>query len=134
VWAWLGRLRSPDPLGVRGEKLARRHLKRRGMKILANNFRARGGEVDIIALDPGTRAEMSAETICFIEVKTRTSDRYTDPASAVDNDKRRRLRKAAAQYLASKPTDGYATRYDIVSVVIPPGGKPRIEHITGAFR
>ncbi|MFP4055113.1 MAG: YraN family protein [Phycisphaerae bacterium] len=134
MWAWLGRLRSADSLGTRGEKLARRHLKRRGMKILASNYRARGGEVDIIALDPTTRAETSAETIVFVEVKTRTSDRYTDPASAVDNDKRRRLRKAAGQYLASRPTDGYATRYDIVSIVIPPGQNPRINHMPGAFR
>ena len=135
MWRWLFRQRRPrDTLGARGEKLARRHLKRLGMKILAANYRAPGGEVDLIALDPGTREETSFETICFVEVKTRRSDRYTDPASAVDSGKRRRLRKAAGRYLSDRPTDEYATRFDIVSIVLEPGAKPRVEYIPNAFR
>jgi len=120
-------------LGPRGERLARRFLRRGGMKVLAANCRCPAGEVDLIVLDLSTKAARGAETVCFVEVKTRSSDHFTDPASAVDAAKRRRLRKAARHYLSRRDCSGYATRFDIVSIVIRPGEKPRIRHLPGAF-
>ena len=78
----LGRWRrtgSSGELGRRGEKLAAKALKRAGMKILARNYRCPAGEADLIALDRSTRRQSGAETIVFAEVKTRSSDTYTDP-------------------------------------------------------
>ena len=125
--------RPEKTLGRHGEKLAARALKRKGMKLLATNYRCPSGEIDIIALDRSTRRDSGRETIVFVEVKTRSSDTYTVPESAVDARKRRRIRKAARYYLSHHPTDGYNVRYDIVAIVAPAGAKPQIKHIAGAF-
>ena len=121
------------PLGPKGEDLARRALRTRGMKILARNYRCPAGEVDLIALDPSTRKDLGSETLAFVEVKTRSSDRYTDPEAAVDADKQRRIRKVADYYLARHDAADLAVRFDIVSVLIRPGEKPQVKHIPQAF-
>lgn len=120
-------------LGARGERLAQRWLTKRGFKILATNYRCPAGEVDLIVLDRSTRKESGAETIAIVEVKTRSSDRHIAPQSAVDADKRRRLRKVADYYLATRDAADCNLRFDIVAVVIPPGGKPEVTHIPAAF-
>ncbi len=126
--------RGRSTLGRRGESMASRALRKRGMKILARNYRCPPGEIDLIALDRSTRREWGAETIVFVEVKTRTSDRYTSPAGAVDARKQRRIRRAAEYYLASRSTEGYAVRFDIVSIVAAPDARPSVEHLPGAFK
>jgi len=129
------RLEGADPAGAgrRGEKLAVRHLRRNGFKILARNYRCPAGEADIVALDRRTRTHRGDGVIAFVEVKTRTSDRYTDPESAVDAAKRRRLRRVAEYYLAARHAQAFAVRFDVVSVVLPADGKARVRHIPGAF-
>jgi len=131
VWPFArGRGRS---FGDRGEDIARDHLRNKGLRILARNYRTAGGEIDIIALDASTRGERGAETLCFVEVKTRSSDRYTDPDSAVDARKQQRIRKAAGHYLARRDTEGLNVRFDIVSVILAEGSRPQVTHITDAF-
>ena len=120
-------------LGPRGEYLARKFLKRRGMKILATNYRCRAGEADLIVLDPATRREFGAETIAVVEVKTRSSDKYTDPQSAVNAEKQRRLKRIADTYLTTHDTEQYNLRFDIVAVVIRQDEKPEINYIPNAF-
>ena len=120
-------------LGRRGEALARRTLKRKGLKCLAENYRCPGGEIDLIFLDTSTRRGAGVETLVFVEVKTRTSDEYTSPEFAVDSDKQRRIRSASDYYLSRHDADDYDVRYDIVSIVIRDGAKPKIEHIPEAF-
>jgi len=116
-------------MGDYGEALAKKHLRRAKLKILATNYRCPAGAVDIIALDRRTQPD----TIVFVEVKTRTSDRYTSPAGAVDAEKQRRIRNVANYYLRHKQAGDFLTRYDIVSIVIPDTGEPRIEHVVDAF-
>ena len=120
-------------VGPRGEKLARRFLKKAGLKVLAENFRCPAGEIDLIALDRSTRKGLGAETIVFVEVKTRSSARQTRPEAAVDADKRARIQSAAACYLRRYPTEGYRRRFDVIAVVLPEGAKPEITHIPNAF-
>lgn len=120
-------------LGPRGEKIARRFLKRRGLKILGCNFRCPAGEADLIALDKSTRRTNGAETIVFVEVKTRSSDFHTDPASAVDAPKRARMKKIAEYYLAAHEADDLPVRFDIVAIVCNEGCKPKIDYIPDAF-
>jgi putative endonuclease len=103
------------------------------MRVLARNYRCPVGEVDLIALDRSTRADLGAETICFVEVKARASDRYTDPDAAVDAQKQRRIRKVADHYLARRHADDYNVRFDIVAVVCPPGERPHVTHFPDAF-
>jgi putative endonuclease len=131
-----GREDTPDAiqpttavLGAHGERLARKHLRRSGLKILAVNYRCPVGEVDVIALDRRTQPD----TIVFVEVKTRRSDRYTSPEGAVNTEKQRRIRKVAEYYLHHKHAEDLLVRYDIVSVVLPDDAPPNIEHIPDAF-
>jgi len=131
VWPFRRRGRS-GALGRRGEDIARNYLKGQGLKILAVNYRCPAGEADLIALDCSA-AEAGSETLAFVEVKTRSCDAYTDPVSAVNADKQRRLRKIARYYLATRDANGFDVRFDIVSIVIPPGGRPRVAYYPGAF-
>jgi len=105
------------------------------MKILARNYRCPGGEIDIIALDPSTGRTSQAETIVFVEVKTRAAETPAGPEAAIDAHKRGQVVKAAKYYLRHYPTKGYLTRYDIVAVIIPPGKEqePTVRHIQKAF-
>jgi len=133
MWPF-GRSRQDLDLGRRGEQLARRFLKHKGLRPLAENYRCPAGEADLIALDRTTGRSLGAETLVFVEVKTRVSDRHTGPESAVNADKKRRLKKVANYYLAQRDTEGFLVRFDIVAIVIAPGREPRIRHIEDAFR
>ncbi|MBT4819215.1 MAG: YraN family protein, partial [Lentisphaerae bacterium] len=62
-------------LGRRGERIAARLLREVGYDVLARNFRAEAGEIDIVARD--------GETLCFVEVKTRRRIGKARPAAAV---------------------------------------------------
>ena len=113
--------------GDYGETLAARLLKRKGMKILGRNYRCPVGELDILALDKKT------DTILFVEVKTRNDDRIVHPASAVNGEKKKRIRKIAQYYLGTHPAADYSARFDIVTVLLLDDEKPRLEHIENAF-
>ena len=119
--------RCKKGLGPRGEKLARKYLKRTGLKILAKNYRCVAGEADLIALDK------SSDSIVIVEVKTRSSNRYVDPESAVTAEKRRRLRKVGEYYLSTNDTGQMHLRFDVVSIVLQPGLEDDIRHIPDAF-
>ncbi len=119
--------------GRRGERLAAKSLRRSGYKILARNYRCPAGEADLIALDPSTRRPLGAESIVFVEVKTRARDDFVDPESAVDRRKRRRLTRVAEYYLAHHDTGECPVRFDVVAVVDSGGGRPEIRHIPDAF-
>ena len=77
--------------GAAAEDLAARLLKRRGYSILARNVKSKVGEIDIVADDGGV--------LCFVEVRAR---RDGTAAESVGATKRRRLMRAAEQYLASR--------------------------------
>jgi putative endonuclease len=125
-------------LGAQGEELAARHLRGAGLEILARNWRCREGEIDIVARDgtvPG------GEVLVICEVKTRRGVGFGTPLEAVTPAKAARLRRLAGYWLAAQrveavaqPRTGYAQiRFDVVSVLQPPGGHPVIEHLRGAF-
>src|SRR5262249_58194739 len=73
--------------GVLGEKAAKKHLKRQGLKFLTANFRTERGEVDLVFCD--------GDCLVFVEVKTRSSEEWVRPAAAVDKERRRRLSPSA---------------------------------------
>lgn len=113
--------------GRAGERLAVRALKRAGYRVLARNWRTRGGEIDIIAEQNGT--------IVFVEVKTRCSDSFAQPELAVDSRKRRKIARAAWRFLERNSATERDCRFDIVSIVRKPGaGRPKVEIIPDAFQ
>lgn len=97
-------------LGAKGEQAARVFLERRGLEIVETNWCCFAGEADIIAID--------GETLCFIEVKTRTGTRKGFPAEAVDAKKRAKYEKIAACYLQDNRLFDMRIRFDIVSIIV----------------
>lgn len=110
-------------VGAYGEDLAARHLQALGMAILARNWTCRYGEIDIVARD--------GSTLVVCEVKTRTSDRHGSPLEAVTPRKAARLRRLAAHWLEVHQVQPDAVRIDVVAVLVPAKGGPRVERISG---
>jgi putative endonuclease len=129
----VGASRSSADLGRRGERIARRFLRRQGCRILARNYRGPEGEIDLIALEPARIGGMGMDTLVFVEVKLRSDDSHVAPFSAVDAAKRRRIRRTAAYYLSGRDARDLALRYDILSIVLPPGERPRVQQLKGEF-
>lgn len=82
---------SNRSVGNRGEQLGREYLARQGYHIVDVNFKAPGGEIDVIALRRGV--------LLFVEVKYRQSLSQGHPAEAITRQKLRRIRAAALAYL-----------------------------------
>ena len=113
-------------IGKLGEKIARAHLRGEGRKILYRNFRApRGGEVDIVARD--------GEVLSFVEVKTRTSEKYGRPLDAVDKRKQKLIQRGATEWLRLLGTRDIAWRFDVVEVVLLEGEKPKVHVVHDVF-
>jgi putative endonuclease len=110
-------------LGSEGEDMAVRYLKDRGFKILHRNYKTPLGEADIIARDN--------EATVFVEVKTRSSDRFGEPFEAVDIRKQERLKRIALWY-QKKEGGETQVRFDVVSIRNTVDGNV-IEHIREAF-
>ena len=103
-------------IGAYGEKLAAKHLKKTGYKILEKNKHQSYNEIDLIVADK--------EYIVFVEVKTRSvqSDNlylpFGSPAEAVDKKKQARTVRAAKDYLRDNPQKGKQPRMDVVEVFL----------------
>ena len=113
-------------IGDRGEKLARRYLWFHGYRVIEKNYRARHGEIDIIAV--------KGRYIVFVEVKTRNEAnvaRFGRPARAVNYEKRQHIRYSVSEYLRGRNIKKQP-RIDIIEVYLS-GRKHRIEHIVNAF-
>ncbi len=111
--------------GRLGEKEARRHLRRGGMKILTANFRTHRGEIDLVCRD--------RDCLVFVEVKTRSSEEWGRPASAVDRERRRRLTRAGLDYLRLLKNPKVKCRFDIVEVLLESGAISEVRHLPNAF-
>lgn len=99
-------------IGRAAETAAARHLERAGYQILQHNFRARGGELDVVAMD--------GRALAIVEVRYRASDRYGSGAASITTAKRRRIVNAARALLATKPALArLPARFDVVEVTGP---------------
>lgn len=90
--------------GALAEAQAARFLAAQGLKILARNYRCRGGEIDLICRD--------GAALVFVEVRLRTHRGYGGAAESITTAKQRRIAFAARHYLAGKPLP--ACRFDAV--------------------
>ncbi|HRO28511.1 MAG TPA: YraN family protein, partial [Luteimonas sp.] len=79
--------------GAAVEAAARDHLVDAGLRLVASNAAARVGELDLVMLD--------GATVVFVEVRYRRDTRFGGGAASVDAGKRRRLVRAAQQFLAT---------------------------------
>ena len=120
-------------IGRLGEDLAARFLIRNGYRPVTANFKVPvgrnslgaqvTGEIDLIALD--------GSVLCFVEVKTRSSDEFASPLAAVDLRKQRQIVRTARVYrkIFRLPNTNY--RYDVVSIVLVKNARPKIELFKG---
>lgn len=114
---------STTSFGKYGEDLATEFLRSHGYKIIERNFRIRGGELDIIALENNT--------LIYIEVKTRTSHQFGLPLESVTPYKIKFLERCAKFYRNARKNLPLAERIDVVTVDLTTG-KPIIELIKNA--
>ena len=98
-------------IGELGERIAVDFLKAEGRKVLYRNFRApKGGEVDIVARD--------GKMLSFVEVKTRTSEKFGRPLDAVDREKELLIERGANEWLRLLGTREIPIRFDVVEVIL----------------
>lgn len=110
-------------LGKRGEAFALHLLVSKGFKIIATNWRFRKDEVDIIAKDD--------KFLVIVEVKTRSTNYFGEPFTAVTKKKQGFLIRAANAYIEEYDID-LECRFDIISIVFAKN-KHQVEHIEDAF-
>jgi len=107
----MDRNRNKRTLGLLGENYAVNYLRNHNISILDRNFRfSRFGEIDIIASEN--------EYICFIEVKTRTSNFFGMPSESVNINKQKKIKMLAQIYLKGKGLLGKNIRFDIIEVFV----------------
>lgn len=110
--------------GKAGEEYVCRLLKRRGYRILVQNYRCRFGEIDIIA--------EKRPYIVFVEVKTREKGSLASPWEAVTPEKQRKIIRTAEWYLSSHPIQ-LQPRFDVAAVETENGRMTGTEFLENAF-
>jgi len=113
--------------GRRGELAAFFYLRRHGYIVVARGWRSGRlrGDIDLIAWE--------GDTLCFVEVKTRTTRDVATAEAAVDEDKRRTLRRLARSYMRQLPQQGTFARFDILSIYFEKEKATEFELFRGAF-
>ncbi|HEY5345250.1 MAG TPA: YraN family protein [Verrucomicrobiae bacterium] len=111
--------------GELGERAAKKHLQKLGLKFLAANFRSARGEIDLVFRE--------ADCLVFIEVKTRSSEEWSRPADAVDARKKKLLSQTALDYLRLLKNPQVKFRFDIVEVLLADGAVREIRHLPNTF-
>jgi putative endonuclease len=111
-------------LGDRGEAAACAYLERKGYRILERNWRCAEGELDIIARD--------GETLCFIEVRTKSPGDHGHPLDTITAPKQRQVIRVATRYLQQRGLEESPVRFDALGLVAK-GKSYEITHIPAAF-
>ena len=131
---WSGRSSQPQhprlshlAVGELGEEAAYFHLRKQGRMVVARRWRSsrQPGDLDMVTWE--------GETLCFVEVKTRSSHDIATAESAVDADKRRMIRRMARLYMSGLREQPRQVRFDIVSIYYHDGASAEIRVIPGAF-
>jgi putative endonuclease len=99
---------SNQATGNYGETLACEYLRDHGYKIIERNYRIRGGEIDIVAMD--------ADYLVFVEVKARYSHEYGLPVESITPWKIKALKRSALMYVTQSNWGNGPYRLDFVSI------------------
>lgn len=111
---------KPHMLGKAGEDIATEYLIKNNYKIIERNFLCKTGEIDIIALKD--------EYLVFIEVKTRSSNKYGVPSEAVTKNKLKHLYKTARYYIYTRNLQNEYIRFDVIEIYYE-NSKYKVNHI-----
>lgn len=117
--------KNSKDIGDWGEKEAERYLLSKKHKIVAKNFSAYQGEIDIISLLNGV--------LIFTEVRTRLSDNVESAVNSISSGKQRRIQKTAMYYLKKNNLEHYQIRFDIIVITLDENKKTKLLHWEEAF-
>lgn len=121
----LNRINKPYHSGRQAERRALQFLEGYGLKHLGSNYRAADGEIDLILQD--------GDTIVFVEVRSRSDDRYMDTVESINQRKVGRIINASRQYLQRHGiSESALCRFDVVTIT-GRSRSPKIEWIRNAF-
>jgi len=93
--------------GQIAEQTALTFLTSKGLELLEQNYRTKTGEIDIIMRDD--------DTLVFVEVRYRKSDRFGSGAESVTSAKRKRIINTASQFIAKRKYTAWRCRFDVIS-------------------
>lgn len=111
-------------LGLEGEAVAERWLRRRGWRVLQRRYRSGHRDIDLIAEREGT--------VAFVEVKARRGEAFGDPVQAVNWKKQRELARSACIWIDRHGRSGDHYRFDVIGVLMD-RGRVRVRHVENAF-
>jgi len=132
LWGWTKQFFTATELpthlrrGTLGERAAKTHLRKCGLKFLTANYRSTRGEIDLIFRD--------GDCLVFVEVKTRSSEDWVRPAAAVNARKRRLLSQCGLDYLKLLKHPQVKIRFDIVEVLLADGEVREVRHLPNTFQ
>jgi putative endonuclease len=116
---------STRKAGAEAEEAAGAFLEDRGMRIVERNFRARGGEIDLVARE--------GDVLVFVEVRFREGEEFGAPEETVGPAKRRKIVSAAREYIGRIPWNSWKeARFDVIAV-LGTGPDAVLRHYAGAF-
>ncbi len=95
--------------GQQAEQIACDYLQQQGLQLITQNYHCRRGEIDLIMLD--------ADTLVFVEVRARRSDRFGSALESITADKKSRIVATAQQYLQQNRSQQNC-RFDVIAVRI----------------
>ena len=105
-------------IGKQGEKIAKEYLEKNGYKIIESNYKTRYSEIDLVC--------QKDNEMVFVEVRTKTNERFGSPEETINRDKINKLIRAANAYAARKNWPG---PYQIEAVCIVLGPDNTIKRI-----
>lgn len=111
-------------LGLHGERIAARWMRRDGWELVAHRFRSGHRDLDLVM-----RRE---HEVAFVEVKARRGDTFGSPVEAVHWRKRRELVRSAQVWVDRHGSEGLSYRFDVIGVLIS-GSLVRVCHLENAF-
>ena len=116
-------------LGILGERIAVKFLRKNGYRILARNFRIRYGEIDCIMVDPVD------DCTVFVEIKTRTNTVFGTPEEAVTPRKLKEIFRTSEYFMMKNPHVPKMQRIDVIAVTLGSDGTVheirQIRNVTG---
>ncbi len=101
-----------------GEDYTAEYLIKNGWKIIARNFKRRGGELDIVALKDGM--------LTVVEVKTRKFGSLTDGADAITYTKKKNIILTSAKFLNENELKFNEMRFDVAEIVVTTEENPQV--------
>ena len=118
--------RGRREFGNWGEEISSQYLLDKGYAILERNFRTPHGEIDILVYKDNC--------LVFVEVKTRSSNKFGFPEDAVSPRKQAHMLSAAECYFAQHPDCPETWQFDIIAITRRPGSNPTIEHFENVIK